>query len=156
MRQNRHSVRVRLTAWYAAALAVIILVFSIGIYVFVRSSLLKHLDRELDVDFAAIETLLREEPDELKELVKVIRDSESILGSPEKKVLESEMENHRIARRSLIAASDIKKGTVITRDKVVVKRPALGVHPKDLDVVVGKKARVNIKKDRWITWESLL
>ena len=89
MRQNRHSVRVRLTAWYTAALAVIILVFSVGIYVFVRSSLLKHLDRELDVDFAAIETLLCEEPDELEELdeygairlFQVIEDEEMIYGT---------------------------------------------------------------------------
>lgn len=91
MRQNTGSVRVRLTVWYAAALAVIILVFSIGIYVFVRASLLSHLDKHLDVDFAAIETVLQEEPDELGELEEfgvvrlfhVIEDGEVIYGTVE-------------------------------------------------------------------------
>lgn len=91
MRQNSYSVRVRLTAWYAAALAVIILVFSIGIYVFVRSDLVNHLDQQLDTDFAAIETVLQEEPDELGELEEhgvlrlfhVIEDGEVIYGTAE-------------------------------------------------------------------------
>jgi len=96
------------------------------------------------------------EPDELKQFVKAIRESEIILGSSVKRVRESEEENHMIGRRSIIAASDIKKGEVITADKLVVKRPGLGLHPIYLDLVVGKKAKVDIEKDRWITWESLL
>ncbi|MFB3883665.1 MAG: pseudaminic acid synthase [Thermodesulfobacteriota bacterium] len=96
------------------------------------------------------------EPGELKQFVKAVRDAELILGSSVKRVRESEEENHMIGRRSIIAASDIKKGEVITADKVVVKRPGLGLHPIYLDLVVGKKAKVDIEKDRWITWECLL
>lgn len=96
------------------------------------------------------------EPHELKQLVKSIRNTEMILGSPIKRVLESEEENHRIGRRSIIAVSEIKKGEVITRDKLVIKRPALGLHPKYLELVVGKTAKKNISKDMWLTWESIL
>lgn len=95
------------------------------------------------------------EPNELKQFVQVIRDAELILGCSVKKVRKSEEENHRIGRRSLIAALDIKKGETITADKLVVKRPALGLHPKYFDLVVGKKAKEDIAKDRWITWECL-
>ncbi len=95
------------------------------------------------------------EPHELKQFVKAVRDAEAVLGSPVKRVLESEEENHRIGRRSIIAASDIREGEVITADKLVVKRPAIGLHPKYLGLVIGKTARVDIPKDRWITWESL-
>mgnify|MGYP001561549827 CR=1 FL=1 len=96
------------------------------------------------------------EPHELKQFVEMIRNTETILGSPIKRVLESEEENHRIGRRSIIAASEIKKGEVITRDKLVIKRPALGLHPKYLELVVGKTAKKNISKDMWLTWESIL
>ncbi len=62
------SVRFRLTAWFVVALFLIILVFSLGIYSFVRSSLWKQMDRRLDEDLATVEKLLREEPDELIEM----------------------------------------------------------------------------------------
>ncbi len=96
------------------------------------------------------------EPDELKAFVKTIRDTEVILGSSIKKVLHSEEENHRLARRSLIAAINIKKGEIITLDKIAVKRPALGLHPQFLDLVVGKKAKKDILKDMWLTWDCLV
>jgi len=96
------------------------------------------------------------EPDELKQFVSAVRNVELILGSPVKRVLESEEENHRIARRSIIAAADIKKGEVITVDKLVIKRPALGLHPKYLDLVIGKTANMDIPKDMWLTWDCLI
>lgn len=96
------------------------------------------------------------EPNELKEFVSAIRSAELILGSPVKRVLKSEEENHRIGRRSIIAAADIKKGDVITADKLVIKRPALGLHPMYLDLVVGKISKKDIRKDMWITWDCIL
>jgi len=95
------------------------------------------------------------EPNELKQFVKAIRDTELILGSSIKRVQESEEENHRIGRRSLIAAFNIKRGEKITADKLVIKRPALGLHPKYFDLIVGKIAKKDIQKDKWITWEYL-
>lgn len=62
------SVRFRLTVWFVTALSLIILAFSLGIHTFVRSSLWKQLDRRLDENFVTVETLLREEPDELNEM----------------------------------------------------------------------------------------
>jgi pseudaminic acid synthase len=93
------------------------------------------------------------EPCELKQFVKTLRDAELILGSPVKRTRKSEEENHMIGRRSIIAASDIKKGEVITADKLVIKRPGFGLHPIYLDLIIGKKAKVDIPKDKWITWE---
>jgi len=96
------------------------------------------------------------EPNELKEFVHAIRATELLLGSTVKRVRESEEENHQIGRRSIIAAEDIKAGDIITPEKIVVKRPAFGLHPRFINVVVGKKATKSIPKDMWITWESLL
>lgn len=91
------------------------------------------------------------EPKQLKEFVVAIRNAEIILGDGIKKVCPSERENHKIGRRSIIAAVDIKKGEVLTSEKLVVKRPALGIHPKDLPAVIGKKVTKDIPKDYWIT-----
>jgi sialic acid synthase SpsE len=95
------------------------------------------------------------EPTEVKSFVQAVRATELLLGSSVKRVRESEEENHQIGRRSIIAAEDIKIGDTITLEKIVIKRPALGLHPRFIDVVVGKKAKMNIPKDMWITWESL-
>jgi len=96
------------------------------------------------------------EPKELKKFIRAVRDTELLLGTSVKKVRESEEENHRIGRRSIIAAKDIKAGSVITLESIVIKRPALGLHPCLIDVVVGKRAIKDIPKDMWITWDCLL
>jgi sialic acid synthase SpsE len=94
-------------------------------------------------------------PHELKVFVEAIRNAERILGSPVKHVLDCEEENHKIGRRSIIAARDIKKGEIISREQLVIKRPALGLHPKYFNLVLGKTAKADIPKDKWITWDHL-
>jgi sialic acid synthase SpsE len=87
------------------------------------------------------------EPAELKSMVEEIKNTEKALGSPQKKHTASERELYRLARRSLVAACDIPKGTKITEGMLDVKRPGYGIHPKMMKMVVGKKARRNIEED---------
>lgn len=47
-------VRGRLTAWYTLALAVIIVLFSLGVFLFVKASLLRQLDKAVNDDFQEI------------------------------------------------------------------------------------------------------
>lgn len=95
------------------------------------------------------------EPGELADYIQAIRNSERALGSPVKQVQPSEQENHRLARRSIHAAIDIAKGTVITTDMLIIKRPALGIHPINIDIVTGRVAQRDILADEWITWEMI-
>ena len=60
-----------------------------------------------------------------------------------------------MARRSIHAACDIKSGTEITKDMLVVKRPGYGIKPKFIDVIAGRKAKGDISEDQWITWKML-
>ncbi|MDA2930448.1 HAMP domain-containing protein [Acidobacteria bacterium AH-259-O06] len=62
------SVRFRLTLWYAAALAAIMFMFSVGVYSYVRANLFQQLDEQLGKDLLAIERVLPEEPYELAEI----------------------------------------------------------------------------------------
>ena len=95
------------------------------------------------------------EPDELYDYVQAIRNAEKALGSPVKRVQKSELENHLLARRSIHAAVDIPQDTVIKAEMLIVKRPALGIHPMHEDLVIGRVARRHIRSDEWITWEMV-
>jgi len=96
------------------------------------------------------------EPDELKEMVRCIREVEKAKGSgiKEKSELESE-EMYIKARRSIHAKVDILKGTKVTRDMLIIKRPGYGIKPKFIDIVVGREAKSDIKEDEWITWDMV-
>jgi len=96
------------------------------------------------------------EPDELKEMVRCIREVEKAKGSgiKEKSDLESG-EMYVKARRSIHAKINIPKGTKITRDMLIIKRPGYGIKPKFIDVVVGREAKRDVKEDEWITWDVI-
>lgn len=96
------------------------------------------------------------EPDELKELVRQIRDVETALGDGRKlgPTIE-EMEFYEKARRSVHAAVDIPAGTVITEEMLICKRPGYGVRPKLLPLLTGRRALRDIAADEWITWEMV-
>jgi N,N'-diacetyllegionaminate synthase len=97
------------------------------------------------------------EPDELRALVRGVREVEASLGDGRLKgPSEAEgKEMYTLARRSLIAATDIPAGTEITREMLTVKRPGYGIPPKQLELVVGRPARVDIGFDDIITWEMV-
>ncbi|MDQ0285616.1 N-acetylneuraminate synthase/N,N'-diacetyllegionaminate synthase [Desulfofundulus luciae] len=95
------------------------------------------------------------EPDELAAMVRSIRNVERALGDGRKRPSPGEQDVMRAARRSLVAAVDIAAGEIITPDKLTVKRPGTGIPPKMWDVVVGRRARVDIPADTVITWEMI-
>ena len=57
-RWRARSLRVRLTLWYAGVLAVVLVVYAIGVFLFLRHSLSSALDRELRDDFEVAERML--------------------------------------------------------------------------------------------------
>lgn len=96
------------------------------------------------------------EPLELYDLVRKIRDIEKAFGNGIKKPSKLELkENFKMARRSIIAARKIPKGIIISRDMLIVKRPGFGIKPKHINIVIGRKAIVDIEEDQWITWEMI-
>jgi len=95
------------------------------------------------------------EPDELKQTIKAIRDTESALGNPVKQVLESEKENRAKLRKSIVSKLDIKKDDIITMDMLSVKRPGNGIQPAELNNVIGKKAVTNISEGTVLLFEMI-
>jgi N,N'-diacetyllegionaminate synthase len=95
------------------------------------------------------------DPNELKTLVEKIRRIEVILGSNEKKVVNSEKETRKNARRSIIAKCNIKKDTKITSNMITIKRPGIGIPPVKINEVIGSFAKQNIKLDEPLLWKKI-
>jgi sialic acid synthase SpsE len=93
--------------------------------------------------------------DELKEMVKQVRNVEKALGDGIKRVAKGEKEVRKRARRSIYAKVDISKGSIIGEDAVKIVRQARGLNPKDLGKVLGKKAKKTIGKDMPIRTSDL-
>ena len=90
------------------------------------------------------------EPHELTSMVKAIRNIEIALGSIMKKPSPSETPNIKIARKSIVASSNIKKGEVFTEDNLAVKRPSTGITPMRWDEIVGTVAIRDYSSDELI------
>src|SRR5205814_87140 len=84
------------------------------------------------------------DPPEMKAMVEGIRTVEKALGKAVKGVEPLEEEAHRFARRSVTSKTAIPKGTAVTRAMLTYKRPGTGIDPRQLDLVVGRIARVDI------------
>ena len=89
-------------------------------------------------------------PDELKELVQNVRRAELMLGNGKKDVTDSERKNMKIARKSIIAKKDIKKGEIFTEENLTCKRPGNGISPMYWYDILGKKAEYDFKEDELI------
>jgi N-acetylneuraminate synthase/N,N'-diacetyllegionaminate synthase len=95
------------------------------------------------------------EPNELEQMVESIREVEESLGSPIKQATPSEIEKVKLSRRSIIAVKHISEGDVIEKDMLIVKRPGFGISPNLMDIVVGRRAKKDIEKESWITWDMI-
>ena len=87
------------------------------------------------------------ETDELKAMVKAIRNIEKALGNGIKKPSKSEMPNIEIARKSIVAKTTIKKGEIFTEENITIKRPGNGISPMRWDEIIGTIANKDYKED---------
>jgi N-acetylneuraminate synthase len=95
------------------------------------------------------------EPDEFKQMVDRVRSLEKALGSTRKDVVEEESETVIVQRRSLHAKNDIKRGQRIKKSDLVELRPAVGILPKYKEIVIGRKAKTDIKAGDALYWGDL-
>ena len=90
------------------------------------------------------------EPQELKAMVKAIRNIEQALGTGIKQVSDSERANIAVARKSIVASTFIKKGETLSDDNLAVKRPGTGITPMRWEEIVGTKAIKDYHPDEQI------
>jgi len=94
-------------------------------------------------------------PSELKELVASIRKTEELLGDGIKRPSVSEIKNIDGIRRSIVAAKDLRAGTILDKNNIACKRPGYGIHPYDYEKVIGMRIIKDMKEDEPLKWDYL-
>lgn len=95
-------------------------------------------------------------PKEAKRRVDVIRKTHIMMGSPVKAPTPDELKlTLPIARKSLVAARDLKKGHVLTFEDLEAKRPADGVSPIHFGQFMGKKLKRDMQRDEQLNTQDI-
>lgn len=87
-------------------------------------------------------------PAELEAMVREIRQVELAIGTGDKTVADAERPNIAVARKSIVAARQIRRGELFTEDNLTCKRPASGLSPMLWDTVLGKPAPADYEPDQ--------
>ena len=90
------------------------------------------------------------EPEELKNMIVSIKNISKALGSYVKKPTKSEKPNINIARKSIVAIQQIRKGETFSKHNIGIKRPGFGLHPKYFNKLIGKKSKKSYRIDQLI------
>ncbi|MCM1371297.1 MAG: N-acetylneuraminate synthase family protein [Clostridium sp.] len=93
------------------------------------------------------------DPKDIKNIISSIYYINSIRGNYDLKCLESENKSRSNARRSIVSLVNIKKGEIITKEKLTFKRPGTGISPQQIDKIIGRKAAVDIADDTILNYE---
>ena len=93
------------------------------------------------------------EPEKFKQYITDIRVAEASLGNGK---IQMHSKVRKIARReSIYAKTNIEKGEIIEAKNIEIKKPALGIRPRYISVVIGAKAKKKIVKNKPITWDII-
>lgn len=94
------------------------------------------------------------DPEELGQMIAAIRHIETALGDGVKKRTASEQKNLTVARKSIVALTDIAKGNLFTEENITVKRPGNGISPMRWYDVLGRAATRDYHADELIDEEG--
>lgn len=112
----------------------------------------KHLT--LDVTLPGPDHSASLEPVEFAQMVKSIRRVSAMLGDGIKAPLAEELDTARVARRSVVAGLDIAAGEIVTAEKLLCRRPATGIAPRNLPELIGKRALAAISAGSVLQWSD--
>lgn len=90
------------------------------------------------------------EPNEFRAMVRAIRNIEVALGDGKKEPAASEIANISVARKSIIAAREIRAGEIFTKENLTTKRPGTGINPMRWNEILGQKAIRDFEEDELI------
>jgi len=96
------------------------------------------------------------EPNELKNLVTGLREVEVGLGSTNRVFCEKEIGQRKVHRRSIVVNKKIESGETLTLDNLTIKRPGIGIKPKYIDEILGKKVRKSCDAESLLEWSNIV
>jgi sialic acid synthase SpsE len=95
------------------------------------------------------------DPNGLKSLISQIHEVDQMKGNGIKIPQFSEIKNRLAIRKSITAKRDLQQGEKIQENDISIKRPADGIEPKYITMILGKTINTNIKKDSPILWSNI-
>ncbi|UFT98887.1 N-acetylneuraminate synthase [Radiobacillus kanasensis] len=95
-------------------------------------------------------------PSELSNLVTAIRRVEKSMGDGIKRCTPSEVDTKNVARKSLVALTELQRGTILTEGNLGIKRPGNGIEPKHYEKLLGKAVKNHVNEDNVIEWDDVL
>jgi len=93
------------------------------------------------------------EPEEFAALVGAVREAKEALGDAE--ILSRERRPGAEHGRSLFVVKDVAAGDEITSEHVRAIRPGLGLPPRSMPKVVGRRARRDLARGEPLRWEDI-
>ncbi|MCK4823401.1 N-acetylneuraminate synthase family protein, partial [bacterium] len=99
--------------------------------------------------------MLSADPEEMKEIVDRIREFEIMKGSGIKRPADSEKITRVNNRKSIVVSKSLKKGEIISREHLAIKRPGSGIEPKYFDQIAGRIAARDLQEDDVLTWDGV-
>ena len=87
------------------------------------------------------------DPRDFLKYVDSIRMAEKVLGSNIKKIHDEEKSIRKISRKSITLKNNLSKGSKISIEDIIMKRPGTGLIGQNLERVLGKRLKKDYKKD---------
>lgn len=95
------------------------------------------------------------EPDELADLVVETERAWQALGSVRYGISSAQEQKSTIFRRSLYVVQDVAEGEKFTEHNIKAIRPGMGLSPRFLPTVLGRRARTDTKRGTPVSWDLL-
>lgn len=109
----------------------------------------------LDSSKIGMDNQMATEPKEMAGLVKACHSVAKALGNYERTLTDDEVQQRENMRRSVVSKDSLSKGTVLSAEHLVLKRPGTGIPADEFESILGKTLLEDIDADQVIQRESL-
>jgi sialic acid synthase SpsE len=95
------------------------------------------------------------DPIEMKKIVEESRNVVKALGSCRRVVSQAEEDKKVKFRRSVVAKVYLRAGHILGHEDIVFKRPGTGIKPDEVEYIIRRKLKRDIKSDDLLKWDDL-
>ncbi len=97
------------------------------------------------------------EPEEFTQFVRGIKEIWSMIDNPVDKKISYQIKKMKdIFEKSIVTKVNLKKGDIITLDKISFKKPGTGINSSDYKKILNKRIKVNKKINTIIKWKDII
>ncbi len=97
------------------------------------------------------------DPDELKNMIRAIRNIEQALsGDAKKEPTSSEIKNKALIRKSIYYNKTVPAGTVLNEEHLIMMRPAIGISPMEIDAIIGKALIRSVSEGEIVNYHDFI